>query len=46
MGVTALININLDKDFAREWFESLRIKQDTPLGADEIARLLREREKD
>lgn len=46
MGVTALININLDKDFAREWSESLRIKQDTPLGADEIARLLREREKD
>ena len=46
MGVTALININLDKDFAREWSESLRIKQDTPLGEDEIARLLREREKD
>lgn len=46
MAVTALININLDKDFAREWSESLRIKQDTPLGEDEIARLLREREKD
>ena len=46
MGVTALININLDKDFAREWSESLRVKQDTPLGEDEIARLLREREKD
>ncbi len=46
MGVTALINFNLDKDFAREWSESLRIKQDTPLGEDEIARLLREREKD
>jgi putative membrane protein len=46
MGVTALININLDKDFAREWSESLRIKQDTPLGEDEIARLLRERGKD
>jgi len=46
MGITAAININLEKDFAREWSESLRIKQDTPLGEDEIARLLREREKD
>jgi putative membrane protein len=46
MGVTALINIKLDKDFAREWSESLRIKQDAPLGEDEIARLLREREND
>ncbi len=46
MGVTALINIKLDKDFAREWSESLRIKQHAPLGEDEIARLLREREND
>ena len=46
MGVTALMNIKLDKDFAREWSESLRIKQDAPLGEDEIARLLREREND
>lgn len=45
MGVTAVINVNLDKDFAREWSESLRIKQDTPLGEDEITRLLRERGK-
>ena len=43
MGVTAIININLDKDFAKEWSASLRIKQDAPLGEDEIARLLRER---
>lgn len=46
MGVTALMNIKLDKDFAREWSESLRIKQHAPLGEDEIARLLREREND
>ena len=46
MGITALINVNLEKDFAREWSESLRVKQDTPLGEDEIARLLRERDKD
>ena len=46
MGITALINVNLEKDFARDWSESLRVKQDTPLGEDEIARLLRERDKD
>ena len=46
MGMTALININLQKDFAREWSESLRVKQDTPLGEDEIARLLHDRDRD
>ncbi len=46
MGITAAINVRLQKDFAREWSESLRVKQDKPLGEDEIARLLHEREKD
>ena len=46
MGITAVINIRLEKDFAREWSESLRVKQDKPLGEDEIARLLHEQEKD
>jgi len=46
MGITAAINVRLQKDFAREWSESLRVKQDEPLGEDEIARLLHEREKD
>ena len=41
MGITALINVNLQKDFAREWSESLRVKQKSPLGEDEIARMLR-----
>lgn len=40
MGITALINVRLQKDFAREWSESLRIKDDRPLGEDEIARLM------
>lgn len=44
MCVTAAINIRLQKDFAREWSESLRVKQSEPLGEDEIARLIRERE--
>jgi putative membrane protein len=46
MGITAAINVRLQKDFAREWSESLRVKQDTPLGEDEIVRLLNDREKD
>ncbi len=40
MSITAALNIFLDKDFAREWSESLRVKHDAPLGEDEIARLL------
>ena len=40
MGVTALINSRLQKDFAREWSESLRIKDSRPLGEDEIVRLM------
>jgi putative membrane protein len=40
MGITAGINFKLQKDFAQEWSESLRVKQDEPLGEDEIARLL------
>ena len=43
MGVTAFININLQKDFAREWSESLRVKRQKPLGEDEIVRLLNDR---
>jgi putative membrane protein len=41
---TALINVHLQRDFAREWAESLRVKQATPLGEEEITRRLRERE--
>ncbi|HEV3007833.1 MAG TPA: DUF2238 domain-containing protein [Burkholderiales bacterium] len=41
MLVTALINARLQRDFAREWQESLRVKRDAPLGEDELARLLR-----
>jgi putative membrane protein len=39
MGVTAAINWRLQRDFAREWAESLRVKVKAPLGEDEIARM-------
>lgn len=44
MSVTASINASLKRDFAREWIESLRVKHERPLGEDEIARMLRDRE--
>lgn len=42
MLITAAINLRLQRDFAREWSESLRIKDPQPLGEDEIGRMLRE----
>lgn len=44
MIITASINAYLKRDFAREWIESLRVKHERPLGEDEIARMLRDRE--
>lgn len=38
----ASVNSMLDRDFAREWAESLRVKRREPLGEVEIARLLTE----
>lgn len=43
MTVTACINLYLQRDFAREWAESLRIKHAAPLGEDEIRRLWRKK---
>jgi putative membrane protein len=43
MCVTAAINAWLQRDFARELQDSLRIKPSSPLGEDEIARLWRAR---
>ncbi len=43
MLVTAAINLRLQRDFAREWRDSLRVKSAEPLGEDEIARLRRSR---
>jgi len=43
MIITALINIRLQRDFAREWADSLRVKHYRPLGEDEIARMMHNR---
>ena len=42
MLVTAALNWRYQRDFAREWAESLRVKGRKPLGEDELARLRRE----
>ncbi|MDH5764185.1 MAG: DUF2238 domain-containing protein [Nitrospinota bacterium] len=44
MMFTVLLNIYLQRDFAQEWNESLRVKHTEPLGEDEIARLLEKRD--
>lgn len=41
MTVTALIVRRYNRDFAREWAESLRVKRPAPLGEEELARLKR-----
>jgi putative membrane protein len=42
MLVTGGLNYWLERDFAAEWVESLRVKSRTPLGEDEIQRLLKQ----
>ncbi|KPK36688.1 MAG: hypothetical protein AMJ69_13055 [Gammaproteobacteria bacterium SG8_47] len=42
MVVTYAINRSLQRDFSREWTESLRVKDPRPAGEDEIARMLKE----
>lgn len=45
MLLTAAINAYLQRDFARELAESLRVKGQAPLGEEEIAKMLEERRK-
>lgn len=45
MTITAAINVRLQRDFTREWLESLRVKGRVPLGEDEIARMLGQRDR-
>jgi putative membrane protein len=40
MGVTLAINLSLQRDFAREWADSLRVKRRKPLGEEAIAEML------
>lgn len=39
MGITALLNVRYQRDFAADWVESLRVKHRHPLGEDEVARM-------
>jgi len=41
MLITAAVNWRFQRDFAREWAESLRVKRPRPLGEDALARSLR-----
>ena len=43
MGVTITINVYLQRDFAREWADSLRVKSKQPLGEQAISNLLKEK---
>lgn len=43
MLVTAGVNVIIQADFAREWRQSLTVKNNAPLGEEEIARLVRQR---
>ena len=43
MLITYALNRVLQRDFAVEWAESLRVKETRPLGEDEIARMLNDR---
>jgi putative membrane protein len=44
MLITYALNRALQRDFAAEWAESLRVKDRRPLGEDEIARMLNDRQ--
>ena len=39
MLITAAINWHLQRDFAREWADSLRVKNPRPLGEDALRRM-------
>jgi putative membrane protein len=42
MSVNAAVNWRFQRDFAREWVASLKVKHTTPLGEDELARMTSE----
>jgi putative membrane protein len=43
MCVTGIVNWRFQRDFAREWGESLRVKVKQPLGEDALAEMTRKR---
>jgi len=44
MLITLLLNYSLQKDFAREWSQSLEVKHKQPMGEDELARMMENNE--
>jgi putative membrane protein len=44
MSVTAGINARYQRDFAREWIESFRVKHKAPLGEDKLKRMARQKD--
>ena len=42
MGITLIVNLSLQRDFAREWQESLAVKGSGPMGERVIAEMLDE----
>jgi len=40
MAITALVNRRLQRDFAHEWVESLRVKNTEPLGEDKLKEMI------
>jgi putative membrane protein len=46
MMVTLLVNVFLQRDFAAEWADSLRVKGKGPLGEERISEMLAESETD
>lgn len=43
MSIVALVNARFQRDFSREWIDSLRVKQPAPLGEEALARMKKER---
>ena len=46
MSITLCINMRIQKDFAKEWQLSVRVKNNRPLGEDEVRRLLEDQKND
>jgi len=46
MAVTLATNVFLERDFAAEWAESLRVKDPEPLGEEALARMIEQSEND
>lgn len=41
MSITAAVNVKWQRDFSREWIDSLRVKVTTPLGEEALAKMQR-----